>query len=104
MKTSSAIVVAASCLTLTQLVAALSAPAPTASLAAQSDSSLEPAGSAPAPINGAAAPINSAQAPQDRMAEFRAKFKIALDVNAKDEMTKLVRAYGDQAMSHALEL
>ncbi|MEO6708033.1 MAG: hypothetical protein ABI054_02920, partial [Planctomycetota bacterium] len=46
----------------------------------------------------------ASQAPQDRDAEFKQKFRQALEINAKDEIVKLVRSYNDQAMGHVIAL
>jgi hypothetical protein len=43
-------------------------------------------------------------APQDRDAEFRLKFRQALEINAKEEIAKLVRVYAEQATELSLEL
>lgn len=43
-------------------------------------------------------------APQDKNTEFRQKFRQALEINAKEEIAKLVRTYQEQATELALEL
>lgn len=40
----------------------------------------------------------------DRSTEFKQKFRQALEINAKDEIAKLVRSYSDEATNHMIDL
>ncbi len=48
-------------------------------------------------------PAGKPPPPKDRAAEFSAKFKLAVDVNAKDEIAKLLRAYTDEAITYIVD-
>ena len=73
-------VVAGACLAVTQLQAPLTAHPPARDSEAQK----------PPPL--------------DKQEEFNTKFRQALEINAKDEVAKLVRAYTEQAMSRVIDL
>ncbi len=44
------------------------------------------------------------QVPVDKDAEFRTKFRQALEINAKEEIAKLVRAYNEQGVAYVIDL
>ncbi len=81
MKKLSAMVFAGACLALTQLQAPLIAHPPSENFES-------------------AVP----QTPPNRDAEFATKFRMALEINAKDEIAKLVRSYSDSAITRVIDL
>lgn len=49
-------------------------------------------------------PAGKPPPPKDRAEEFRSKFRLASDVNAKEEVAKLLRAYTEEAITYVSDL
>jgi len=58
-----------------------------------------------APARSAASSLPAPfQEPPDRATQFKTKFRQALEINAKEEIAKLVRSYAEEATQHVVEL